>query len=260
MLSKEINDIFVILSLLLSIIGLIATIKIAFIQKILQFNIFNSELINNKKFTLSKIKFLYDETPVEKLTTSKIVFWNNSFRAIKKKNIPKAAPLTISLKEGKIIEISVLEGNETGNKVSISNTSDTHAIIKFDYLNRKEGGIIQVMHTGNEDSISISGKVIGGKIKTSQEKHTNIHKAVHMILIFLYAYFSFLVFSIIVPPNMISESRRLYLETVPEKYGIINVQNLLFLTAIIMISWVLVFFQEKVINFTPKNCKEDQEV
>lgn len=244
-----------IFSLIVSIISLIITIK----QKKLQFNIFNNELVNNKKFTLSKIKFLYNETPVDKLTNSKIVFWNSSFHAIKKEDIPEAAHLAISLNEGKIIEISVLKGDETANRVLLPYISETYATITFDYLNRKEGGIIQVMHTGNEDSISISGKIIGGKIKTSQEKHTNVNKFIHMILFFSYAFLFFFVFSIIVPTNMLGEYRRLYFETVPEKYGIINLQKLLVLITFMIFSGVFGFFQEKVIDFTPKNCKENNE-
>lgn len=256
MFPDKFMNILTILSFILAVISLIIAI-ISIKRKIIQFNIFNNELVKEKDFELSKLKFLYNGKPVEKLTVSKIVFWNNSFPAIKKEDIPENAPLKIFLNEGKIIEISILKGNETSNKVSITYISDTCAIITFEYLNRKEGGIIQVMHTGNESSINISGNIIGGKIKTSQEKHSIIYKYARMGAICLYAYLSFLIFSIIIPPNMINEARRRYLETVPEKYGMINVQNILWLNILMIFSCGVVFFQEKVIDFTPKNCRKD---
>lgn len=255
MLLDMLMNILTILSFILAVISIIR-MK----MKVLQVNLLNNKLVNKEDFQFPKLKFSYNEESVEKLTASKVIFWNNSFSEIKNEDIPEAAPLTISLKDGKIIDASVLKGNETSNKVSISYINDTCAKITFDYLNRKEGGIIQVMHTGDEDSINISGKIIGGKIKTSQERHSIIHKFVHMGLTALYAYLAFLIFAIFIPPNMINETRRLYLETVPEKYGAINVQNIIFLIVTIMLSSVIIIFQEKVIDFTPTNCRYNKEI
>ena len=54
-------------------------------QKILKFYIINNELITSNKTILSKLEILYNDTPVNNLTVTKIVFWNNAFPTIKRK-------------------------------------------------------------------------------------------------------------------------------------------------------------------------------
>lgn len=213
-----------------------------------------------KNFQFKKLKFSYDNKPVEKITASKIIFWNNSFSEIRKSDIAEAAPFKISLKNGKIIDVSILKGSETSNKISITHISETDINITFDYLNRKDGGIIQIMHTGDEDSINISGGIIGGTIKASQKHHHIIRKVLHIIGATIYAYFAFLVFIMIIPPNLINEPRRHYLETVPEKYGAINAQNIIFLIIMIILSLIFTLFQEKTTDFIPKNCRGNNEM
>lgn len=244
-------------SVVASIPGLVIGI-FSLMQKRLLFDIFSYNLIDSKKIPLSKMKVYYSEENVEKLTASKIVFWNSAFQHIDKADISTTAPLTIELNEGKILDITVVKGDKSPTMVSVSREGEKKAIFSFDYLNRKKGGIIQIIHTGDEDSINISGEIKGGYITTFQGKHSFVLRILRMIMFSFFFFLFALIFIIFAPPNMIMECRRVYLETVPEKYGIINLQNFLFISIMLMFSGVFAFFQEKN-NFIPTNCRDKKK-
>lgn len=133
-------------------------------QKILKFYIINNELITSNKTILSKLEILYNDTPVNNLTVTKIVFWNNAFPTINSSDIVKASPLLIASKTGTLLDVSIIKGQQSSNCITTSDIVDNKASISFDYLDRKEGGIVQIVHTGDSYDISLSGKLKGGKI------------------------------------------------------------------------------------------------
>jgi len=92
-----------------------------------------------------------------------LTFGNKTSPTIQKTDIIDAEPLVTFSKNGKILDVSVLKGNVSSNMIEVSLINDTTANITFDYLNKKEGGIIQVIHTGNRNSIDITGKIKGAK-------------------------------------------------------------------------------------------------
>lgn len=126
--------------------------------------IYSKEVIKNKQAFLSKLNILYDGKSIDRLTITKITFWNNSFPTINSTDIIEAAPFSAFLKNGSILECSVLEGDNTPNCIDAILLEDNRVKISFNYLDRKEGGIIQVVHTGDEDSIDITRKIKGGKV------------------------------------------------------------------------------------------------
>ena len=127
-------------------------------------HIYSQEVINNKEAFLSKLNILYDGESIDRLTITKITFWNNSFPTINSADIIEAAPFSAFINNGSILECSVLKGDNTPNRIDAILSEDNKVKISFDYLDRKEGGIIQVVHTGDEDSIDITRKIKGGKV------------------------------------------------------------------------------------------------
>jgi len=163
----------------ITIVGFIFTYK-STPQKKLKFIITDNELITNKQSAFSKLKISYDGNNVDKLTVTKITLWNASFPAIRRSDIAPTAPLTLLIDTGDILDVSVLKGNDTANRVSVEQTEDKQNCITFEYLNRKEGGLIQVVHTGGSNSIEISKTLIGGKIVTTKNPNTSLIKTVLM--------------------------------------------------------------------------------
>lgn len=124
----------------------------------------NNEILSIKDEFLSKLNITYDEKPVEKLTVSKMIFWNGSFPTINNTDIINAEPFSIILTDGELLDASVLKGADTPNRIHVARTTDSSAQISFDYLDRKEGGIIQIIHTGTHSSVGFTKLLKGGKI------------------------------------------------------------------------------------------------
>lgn len=158
------NPLSLIFVIILPIICLILAYK-SIPQKVLIYTTTDNILIANKEATLKHLSVTYNKKKVTQLTITTITFWNNSFPTINFSDIVDADPLRILIKNGKILSASVLKGYNTSNCVDVELIDKKTALINFDYLDRKEGGIVQVVHTDGEKSISLSNKIKGGKVK-----------------------------------------------------------------------------------------------
>jgi len=135
-------------------------------------NIIN-ELVN--KF--ESLEMTYSGLPIENLTVTKILFWNGGNDTIDNQDISRVDPLKIHLKENyKILESNVLYSKNPANQFSVKTACDkSDAILKFDYLDKDEGGIVQLIHTGISDKdIEIQGTIKGGGKPIHAKQHLYI--------------------------------------------------------------------------------------
>lgn len=160
------------------------------IKKTINAVLSSNELIVNKQPNYSNIKILYNNENVEKLTVTKLIFWNKTALPIRKSDIIDAAPLSIFTKDGKILDVSVLDGENTPNKIGASLNSDNTVHVTFEHLNKKEGGIIQIIHTGNHNSTDITRQIIGGTIKVKKVSDLSYKRSLLASLIFAILIFS----------------------------------------------------------------------
>lgn len=106
----------------------------------------------------------YKTEIVNNLSITKIAFWNQGRETIKRNDIPEGDPLRISIKNGiKILDAEVISSNNPANKFQISSIdNDSSVRIFFDYLDKNQGGVIQIIHTGTtSNDLSIEGTVMG---------------------------------------------------------------------------------------------------
>lgn len=222
----------------ITIIGFIFTYK-STPQKKLKLVITDNELITNKQSDFSKLKVCYAGNNVDKLTVTKITMWNKSFPPILKSDIAETEPLSILISNGDILDVSVLKGLDTANKIRIENVEKNLYYIHFEYLNPKEGGIIQVVHTSGCNSIDTSRTLIGGKIVVSKNPNKNIFHTIFLSIL------SSVISMIIAFLVMILEA---YLE-LPEIVIIIS-------AFIILIGCIAITILIEAKEFVPKNCKK----
>lgn len=210
--------------------------------KVIKCVILSNQLINNTQSQFSNLNILYGGKQVKKLSVSKITFWNSSFSTITKEDLIKKAPFSVTVNDGEILELSVLGGKDTSNQIGVDFIDDCSAKIYFDYLNHKEGGIIQVIHTGNQ-KIDISQKLMGGKII----KYTKKIIKLKSILFFL---ISVIIFGILFVLYMIYCTFEL-------KIKLFLFIILEFFLAIISELFNSIYFNE---NYIPKNCKNEKKI
>ena len=142
----------------------------------------------------------------------------------------------------KLIYVPQIIGNNryTTNAIKIENTEEHTNCITFDYLNRLEGGILQVIHTGNINSITVSPKLIDGKIVI--ERYSSAKNTLKILVeSFISAALSIMASFIIV-----------FIEYILGANEIIQTISLWIVFIVTLIGSI--FLQSK--DFIPKNCRK----
>lgn len=214
----------------------------------------NNELITYKNTDISKLEIFYNKESVDRLTVTKVVFWNSSFPTINNSDIVNMAPFSVLLNVGTILDVSVLRGHDTSNKIDVKLLNDKAAQISFDYLDYKEGGILQIIHTGDEDSIHISKKLKGGCIKTvAQKKSRSIKYFVFWVILLAIL----ILFVLCINKNIFPKSWYEQKEINTLKEGYIILIGVIFeiLSVMVFIYMGIKEFRE----FIPKNCRKGKK-
>lgn len=127
-------------------------------------------LVTDFSSKLDKLQLLYGNTNIENLTVSKIAFWNDGAETIEWSHIVEADPVRIeAVGKCDIIDAYVIKENNTANKFRVEVVNSKSVKILFDYIDKGEGGVIQLIHTGKESTdIELTGSVKGsGKLRSS---------------------------------------------------------------------------------------------
>ena len=158
---------FAFISFLIAIIGVITAIFFYYRGKKVKSPCYAIRSFNIVKDLVSKIEsleMLYDGKPIKNLTVTKIAFWNAGSDTINYRDIPTTEPLIIRITKGcKILNAKIHSMNNPANRLSISTSEDQlSSKIEFEYLDKGEGGIFQLIHTDISDmNIEIHGLIKG---------------------------------------------------------------------------------------------------
>ena len=166
---------FALLSFLIAIIGVITAVFYYYRGKKVKSPCYAIRSFNIVKDLVSKIEsleMLYDGKPITNFTVTKIAFWNAGRETINREDIPTTEPLIIRIKEEcKILDAKIHSMKNPANQLSIFTSEDQlSSKIDFEYLDRGEGGVFQLIHTDtNDENIVIHGliKGAGSPIKKS---------------------------------------------------------------------------------------------
>lgn len=153
----------ILISIALAFWGIVQNIK----KKQLLFYVETNNIVEIKDRAVENISIYYVDKRIENLLVSKIALVNRGNVTINYSDIPVAAPLIIKADDtSRILSAKVLDQTNESSLVNISNLGPTIVEVKFDYLEKKDGTVIQIMHTGPIQSVSFSGKLKGGQIIT----------------------------------------------------------------------------------------------
>ncbi len=161
-----------VLGFIVAIIGIALTIIFYFKSKRVKSPCYAIKSYNIIKDFVSKFEALemrYGGQIIKNLTVSKIVFWNAGSETIDKEDIVKADPITINIKDGyKILDQKIIATNNETNNFSLSGSIDQSNVnINFEYIDKNDGIVVQLIHTGNFDKdIKVQGRIKGaGNLK-----------------------------------------------------------------------------------------------
>lgn len=126
----------------------------------MSFNLVNQNVVRVRP---EEIEVTYSGEAVTNLTVTNVVFWNAGREPIRSQDIPPHEPLSIQPRDGiRILDAEVTQRNNPANDLR-SNLVDSNCIIlSFDYLDKDEGCVIQIFHTGRTSKdLEKKGKIIG---------------------------------------------------------------------------------------------------
>lgn len=119
------------------------------------------EDITNKSQLL---EMYYAKRKIERLTITRVAFWNAGNETIDKRDIAPADPIRMVLKPGyNILDVKLIYEKDKVNQFNFDlQSGNSDVILKFDYLDKHDGAIIQIIHTGEDSKdFEIYGTVKG---------------------------------------------------------------------------------------------------
>jgi hypothetical protein len=106
---------------------------------------------------------LYGGQPVKNLTVTKLLFWNAGRETITGADVARADPLGIHVSDCEILDAKILRAKNPVNCFKLDWAGDpSFAELRFDYVDRDEGVVIQVLHTAKTGrDVRLVGTVMG---------------------------------------------------------------------------------------------------
>ena len=144
-------------------------------------------IVDKGKNSIKKLRLLFDGKEIKDLTITKFVIWNSGNDVIRKDDIASERPLRI-IRTGRaeILDAEIIAETELSNKFKLKSISSDTIVIDFEYVDKKEGIITQVVHTGNKTDIDVDCKIKGGDLisypKKMTKKRSIIENAIYNIM------------------------------------------------------------------------------
>ena len=121
-------------------------------------------LIRKKQKKFEKLSISYDGRQIDDLCVSNFTIWNSGNKTLNESDMVASKELTITaIENNKILDVEILKCSEETNKFSIRILDEHSVKILFEYVDKMEGVVVQVIHTGTNKSLIIGCKIKGGK-------------------------------------------------------------------------------------------------
>jgi hypothetical protein len=131
-------------------------------EKIPRFAIRSFNLLDNTVASLPGLSVKYKGKKLDSLTATKICFWNAGSATINSQDIASADPMRIILPKGrKFLFGRVGSQSIAGNNVTVNLSEDNNLTMTFDYLDKNQGAVILILHTGSSKEIIVQRSIKG---------------------------------------------------------------------------------------------------
>lgn len=136
------------------------------------------EIVQAGKNMIPEFQISYRGQTIDDLTVTRFAIWNSGNRLLNSNDIVDTKPLSITSNDDgpDILDASIIKRSEESNKFTIDKKSAHCAELQFDYIDKQDGIIVQILHTGSAKNISLSTLIKGGKKLKNAEKHTTVIK------------------------------------------------------------------------------------
>lgn len=161
---------------LLSILGIVLTVVIYFKQKaILRLSYKSREVTlgNEQKAAFGQhVKILHGDRVISQVTSSKFCIWNSGGLELRSEDVAAKAPLRLIVgEEFSILDVTLKSISREVIGASFSIIDSNTVSLDFDFLAKRDGFVVEVIHDGPEESV-----VFSGSLKTSSGNIKNVGK------------------------------------------------------------------------------------
>lgn len=133
------------------------------------------KIIQKGKSSIPQLQLTYENRNIEDLSITKYAIWNSGNEVINTNDIVSERPLKITASSGAVIlNTKVIVESEETNKFIIDEQQENSSTINFDYVDPRDGIVIQIIHTG--ENLEFDGKIKGGKKFKNLNKKGNSKK------------------------------------------------------------------------------------
>lgn len=111
-----------------------------------------------------KITVQHAGQDVPRVTRTKISLWNGGRKTLEKADLVTDYPIRIKFKDedAKILAVTMLRQSDEANKFNaLIHESGSSVLVEFEYLDYRQGGQVEVLHTSEGWGAIVSGKVKG---------------------------------------------------------------------------------------------------
>lgn len=105
---------------------------------------------------------------VSDIYIARFAIWNSGTKYINDFDMAPKGPIRIMAQSNtKVLDARVITITDEYNNIQCVKENDKNVLVSFDFLNRGDGAIVEVAYSGEAKDIFLSGRIKGGKIKSS---------------------------------------------------------------------------------------------
>lgn len=152
---------------LIGILGILAAIITYFLTRqrtILAYRTKGARLLGSVEPRLpSEVTVMFRGRSVPRLTRSLIVVWNDGEKTINGADVVASDPLVVDVGEGaEILSHTMVRTSRDAISLSCELAdSPNRAVLSFSFLDSSDGGVVEVLHTGEQRHMKLYGTVRG---------------------------------------------------------------------------------------------------
>lgn len=124
----------------------------------------SNNLVRGFASRLPDLEILFRNKKVDTVTVTRIAFWNRGLATIDRNDIAAADPLRIAPHGGtRLLDVRVVQvSGESSRFEAALDGEGKAAYLRFDFLDRDHGAVVQIVHTGaSSDDLSVVGTIKG---------------------------------------------------------------------------------------------------
>ena len=120
-------------------------------------------LVSDFASRLDPLEINYAGERVENITVTKAAFWNDGSDTINGSDVPTADPISFGISDAfKILDSKLVYAKNPSNKINIAPVGQSAVNMNFEYLDKNDGAILRIVHTGKSSAdIKIGGTIKG---------------------------------------------------------------------------------------------------